>query len=183
MTGPFPLFRSLQRYPSRFHLLAGASPLGRRARTVLIEDSAIIDCPASRVWAFISNPMNIPKWYDGEAEVRQTSTAPLAVGTTHESVVRFRGRRVALGVRCAELRPGEELAWKYITGPTRGSRDRWHLDDLDGRSTRLTRSFELRAGGAWKILQPLIARGARQAHRTEMAKIKRILENVRQAEA
>lgn len=160
-------------------------PVHPRAReghgTVLIEDTAVIACPAARVWAFISDPANSSKWYDGEAEVRQTSTGPLAVGMTHESVVRFRGRRIALGVRCADLRPGEELVWEYITGPTRGSRDRWRIEDLDGRSTRLTRSFELRAGGALKIVQPLIARGARRTHPKEIATIKQILESEGQA--
>lgn len=149
---------------------------GRRSRTVIIEDTAVIGSPANRIWAFISDPGNSPRWYDGKVEVTHTSTGPLAVGMTHESVVRFRGRPVALGVRCAALRTGEELVWEYITGPTRGSHDRWRVDDLDGHSTRLTRSFELRTSGAWKIIQPLIARGARRAHRNEMATIKRILE-------
>jgi hypothetical protein len=77
---------------------------------VRITDSTIIDCPVEEVWRFMSDPSNTPKWYQGTLEVRQTSEGSIAVGTTFEAVVHFRGRSLVFGARCLVLNQNAELA-------------------------------------------------------------------------
>ena len=114
-------------------------------------------------------------------EVRQISEGPLAVGTTFEAVVRYRGRSLVFGARCIVLNQNKELTWEFTSGPTKGSRDSWRMEPIDEKSTRLTRVFGLRASGSWRLIQPIIARGTKRAHEAEIHNVKRILEGEPQA--
>lgn len=145
---------------------------------VRITDSTRIDCPVEEVWKFMSDPSNTPKWYQGIMEVRQISEGPIAVGTTFKAVVHYRGRSLVLGARCIVLNQNIELTWEFTAGPTRGSKDSWRMEPIDEQSTRLTRVFDLRASGAWRVIQPIIARGTKRAHEAEIHNVKRIVEGM-----
>ena len=148
---------------------------------VKITDSIIIDRPVEEVWRFVSDPSNTPKWYQGTMEVRQISERPIAVGTTFEGVVHYRGRSLVLGARCIVLNQNKELAWEFTSGPTKGSTDSWRMEPIGEKSTRLTRVFDLRVSGSWRVIQPVIARGTKRAHEAEIHNVKRILEGEPQA--
>jgi uncharacterized protein YndB with AHSA1/START domain len=145
---------------------------------VRITDSTIIDCPVEEVWRFVSDPSNTPKWYQGTLEVRQTSEGPLAVGTTFEADVHSRGRSLVFGTRCAVLNPNNEVTWEFTAGPTKGSTDTWRIEPIDETSTRVTRVFDLKVSGAWRVIQPIVARGTKRAHAAEIHNVKRIVEGV-----
>ena len=148
---------------------------------VKIIDSIIIDRPVEEVWRFVSDPGNDPKWYQGTMEVRQRSEGPLAVGTMFEAVVHYRGRSLMFGTRCAVLNPNNDVMWEFNAGPTKGSTDSWRMEPIDEKSTRLTRVFDMRVSGMWRVIQPLVARGTKRAHEAEIHNVKRILEGESQA--
>src|SRR5262249_27963599 len=109
---------------------------------VRITDGTIIDCPVEEVWRFVSDPSNAPKWYQGTMEVREISEGLIAVGTTFEAVVHYRGRSLMFGARCTVLKQNKELTWEFTSGPTKGSTDTWWMDPIDEKSTTLTRVFD-----------------------------------------
>ena len=143
---------------------------------VKIIDSTIIDRPVEEVWSFVSDPGNDPKWYQGTAEVRQRSEGPTAVGTTYEAVIQFRGRSLVAGARCIVLNPDKEVTWKFTSGLMKRSTDSWRMEPIDETSTRLTRVFDMRVSGFWRLIQPIVARGTKRAHEAEIHNVKRILE-------
>jgi uncharacterized membrane protein len=149
---------------------------------VRIEDSASIDRPVEEVWRFVSDPSNTPQWYQGTLEVKELSEGPLAVGTTFEVVVHYRGRSLVFGARCTVLNQNNEVTWEFISGLTKGSTDSWRMKPMDEQSTRVTRVFDLRVSGPWRVIQPLIARGTKRAHAAEIHTVKRILEGEPQTE-
>jgi Polyketide cyclase / dehydrase and lipid transport len=143
---------------------------------VKITDSTIIDRPVEEVWSFVSDPGNDPKWYQGTMEVRQISERPIAVGTTFEAVIQFRGRFLVAGARCIVLNPNNEVMWKFTSGLMKRSTDNWRMEPMDEKSTRLTRVFVMRVSGFWRLIQPIVARGTKRAHEAEIHNVKRILE-------
>jgi ribosome-associated toxin RatA of RatAB toxin-antitoxin module len=143
-----------------------------------ITDSIIIDRPVEEVWRFVSDVSNTPKWFQGTMEVRQRSERPLAVGTMFEADVHSRGRSLVFGTRCAVLNPNDEVTWEFTAGLTKGSTDTWRMEPIDETSTRLTRVFDLKVSGAWRLIQPIIARGTKRAHAAEIHNVKRIVEGV-----
>jgi len=145
---------------------------GGGVQMVTITESTSIDRPVEEVWRFVSDPGNTPKWYQGT----------LAVGTMFAAAVRYRGRSLVFGARCTAVDPNNEVTWGFTSGPTKGSKDTWRMEPNDETSTRLTRIFELRVSGAWRVIQPMIARGTKRAHEAEIHNVKRILEGEPQAE-
>ena len=143
---------------------------------VRIQDSTIIDRPVEEVWRFVSDVSNSPKWYQGTMEVRQRAKGSLAVGTTFEAVVAYRGRSLVFGARCTVLSPNNEVTWEFTSGPTKGSKDSWRMEPIDERSTRLTRVYDLSVSGPWRLIQPIVTRGTKRAHEAEIYKVKRIVE-------
>ncbi len=143
---------------------------------VRITDSTIIYRPVEEVWRFVSDPSNTPQWYQGTLEVKRISEGPLVVGTTFEAVAHYRGRSLVLGSRCTVLNQNNEVAWEFISGPTKGSKDTWRMEPMDEKSTRLTRVFDLSVSGSWRVIQPIIVRGTKRAHEAEIHNVKRILE-------
>jgi uncharacterized protein YndB with AHSA1/START domain len=143
---------------------------------VRIQDSTTIDRPVEEVWRFVSDPSNDPKWYQGTMEVRQISEGPIAVGTTFEAVIQFRGRSLVAGARCIILNPNKEVTWEFTSGLMKRSTDSWRMEPMDEKSTRLTRVFDMRVNGFWRMIQPIFARGTKRAHEAEISKVKRIVE-------
>ncbi len=123
---------------------------------VRITDSTIINRPVEEVWRFVSDPSNTPKWYQGTLEVKQRSEGPLAVGTTFEADVHYRGRSLVFGARCTVLNQNNEVTWEFTSGLTKGSKDTWRMEPIDETSTRLTRVFDLSVSGPWRVIQPII---------------------------
>jgi ribosome-associated toxin RatA of RatAB toxin-antitoxin module len=147
-----------------------------------ITESTIIDRPVEEVWRFVSDVSNTPKWYQGTLEVRQQSEGPLAVGTTFEADVHYRGHSLVFGTRCTVLNQNHEVTREFTSGPTKGSKDSWRIEPIDETSTRVTRVFDLSVSGSWRVIQPIIARGTKRAHAAEIHNLKRILEGASQAE-
>jgi uncharacterized protein YndB with AHSA1/START domain len=143
---------------------------------VKIIDSTIIDRPAEEVWRFVSDPGNTPQWYQGTAEVRQKSEGPTKVGTTFEAVIQFRGLSPVTGARCLVLNPNKEVTWEFTSGLMKRSTDCWRMEPIGEKSSRLTRVFDMRVSGLWRLIQPIIARGTKRAHEAEIHNFKRILE-------
>lgn len=148
---------------------------------IRIEDRTSIDCPVEEVWRFVSDPSNTPHWYQGTLEVRQISEGPTAVGTTFETVIQFRGRSLVAGARCIVLNPNKEVTWEFTLGLMKGSTDSWRMEPIDEMSTRLTRVFDMRVNGFWRLIQPIVVRGTKRAHEAEIHNVKRILEGEAQA--
>jgi hypothetical protein len=148
---------------------------------VRITDRTIIDSPVEEVWRFVSDPGNDPKWYQGTMQVRQISEVPTAVGTTFEAVLQFRGRSLVAGARCIVLNTNKEVTWEFTSGLMKRSTDSWRMEPMDEKSTRLTRVFDMRVNGFWRMIQPIVARGTKRAHEAEIHKVKRIVEGKTQA--
>jgi uncharacterized protein YndB with AHSA1/START domain len=148
---------------------------------VKITDSTIIDCPVEEVWSFVSDPGNTPQWYQGTAEVRQKSEGPTNVGTTFEAVIQFGSRSLVTGARCLVLNPNKEVTWEFTSGLMKRSTDCWRMEPIDVKSTRLTRVFDMRVSGFWRLIQPIVARGTKRAHAAEIHNVKRCLEGDAQA--
>jgi carbon monoxide dehydrogenase subunit G len=143
---------------------------------VRIEDGILIDRPVEKVWKFVSDPSNNPKWFQGTCEIRPTSEGPMAVGTTFEARIQVGGISQAIGARCTVLNQNQEITWELTSGATKRSTDTWRMEAMDDKATRLTRVFDLRVSGLWRLIEPIVVRGTKRAHAAEIINVKRILE-------
>lgn len=140
-----------------------------------IEASAVINRPMEDIWKFMIDLANTPKWDPGVLEAKQTSAGPIGVGTTVQT--RHPKDRV-LNARVIEYVPGQKFTLEFTTGPVKGSKISYSIEEADGqKSTKLTRPFDIRFSGFYKLVGPFLVRGARRESGAEIGNVKRILES------
>ena len=79
------------------------------------ETTVEIARPVEEVFDYVADQTHAPQWQAGLHEVRRLTVGPVGVGSEHEFVRTFAGRRVASRNRFVE--PG-----RYVEIPSGGSR-------------------------------------------------------------
>jgi carbon monoxide dehydrogenase subunit G len=142
-----------------------------------VEASSTINRPIGEVWNLLADTTTWPKWAPVYLEIRQTSPGPVGVGATFQS--KHPSNR-KLTEKLAEYEPNWKFAFEFTSGPIIGSKETYAMEEMsyEGRpSTKLTREFDLKYGGVFKLLGPLlVAPSFRREKRVEVDNIKRLLE-------
>jgi len=116
--------------------------------------SVTVDRPAEAVWKFMTDPANGPK-ITGCLESKQTSAGPFGVGTTWRET-RSQTPKTQ-DYRVTEWEPNLKFAFEFISGPVKGSRVRYSLENIEGK-TKLTEVADFNLSGIYKLVKPFIDR-------------------------
>jgi len=141
---------------------------------VKAEESTTIKRPAEKVFAFVADPKNEPRWAPAVAETRQLSSGPVQVGTTFEETVRFLGRRFEVAFEVSEYEPNRRMGVRMTSGPSRATGVRIVEPIADG--TRLTIQAEGRSGLFFGLAEPVATWSMRHLLRKALANVKQALE-------
>ena len=79
------------------------------------QQSVVISRPAERVFAFVSDFENDPRW-SGVTRVRRTSSGPVGVGTTLQLRQRFLGRHLEVVLEVVRYEPGRVITVQTTSG-------------------------------------------------------------------
>ena len=142
---------------------------------IRIESSTQINQSRDRVFEFLTNVDNLPKWQSGVVESKPRSDGPVRVGFQFEETAKVALWKLHTVCTVTEIKANERFAFgAKSTGPLDydGSFD---LQPVAG-GTRLTISGTTRFKGIWRLLQPILAGDLRKETRTELATIKLLLE-------
>lgn len=136
-----------------------------------LEHTVEIERPPEDVYAFLSNPANLPRWQSEVSEVRPESQ------TRFTEVRMFVGRRVESTLDVTAAEPGREFAIRSVAGPLTFS-VRHLLEPAGEGRTRLTVTGESEApaGRFFKLGGRLLARAAERHFREDFARLKALLE-------
>jgi uncharacterized protein YndB with AHSA1/START domain len=74
-----------------------------------VQRTAQIDAPPAEVYAFLTDPANLPRWQTGIVAAERTSPPPTAVGSTARVVLEMMGQRVAAEIKVREAEPDRRL--------------------------------------------------------------------------
>lgn len=129
-----------------------------------------IERPPDDVYAFLSDPENLPLWQSGVLEVRRESD------TRFREVRTFVGRRIESILEVTAAEPGREFSLRSASGPVRFSVQ--HLLEPAGEGrTRLRVVGEAEgAGGLFKLGGRLLPRAAEGRVHEDFASLKALLE-------
>ena len=81
-----------------------------------LETSIEIARPVQEVFAFVADQTNAPQWQTGLHEVRRLTDGPIGVGSEHEFVRTFAGRRFASRNRFVAFEPGRYVKFEIPSG-------------------------------------------------------------------
>lgn len=141
-----------------------------------IEVSTLIKRPVQEVWDFFIDLTNSPHWTASGSELRQTSTVPLGVGATIESVRPMFGREIkSQRIVVTRYEPGHLISVTTAVPLLGHGAMRFTFEGVGG-GTRLSRGGEFGLGRAEGLLGPILTRLLRRGWRTEMANLKRLIE-------
>ena len=125
------------------------------------------------VYAFLSNPENLPKWQHEVIEVRRRSD------TEFTEVRTFIGRRMESTLQVTKAEPGREFSLRAGVGPVQFS-VRHLLEPAGEGRTRLRVLGESEgAGGIFKLGGRLLRRAIERRARDDFERLKELLESER----
>jgi len=138
------------------------------------EKSILINRPPEEVWKFMSQVENMPKWDRGVLEASQTSQNPPGVGSTIQVVRQFLGRRRVANLRVSEYVLNQSLGVQASRGQLTGQ-VRYTFEPVVS-GTRMTSTAEVKLGGWWKLITPLLVPMLDRDGRDDLANVKRVME-------
>ena len=138
-----------------------------------LEHSLVIDRPVADVFAFVSDPDNLPRWQSGLLEVTKLS-GDGGVGSRHREVRSMLGRRIEQVLEVTALTPAQRLDLQVVEGAMHLSVE--HTFEPAGDGTRLTVVGHGDLGTLSLLAGPLIARAVKHQSRSDFERLRRVLE-------
>jgi uncharacterized protein YndB with AHSA1/START domain len=141
-----------------------------------------IDRPPGEVFAYVSDPENLPTWQTNTVSATQVGDGPLGLGTRLREVHRGPGgKEVASLVEVSEFEPDRVFALQIIEGPL----------PIDGRislepsgaGTKLAFRVHGQPSGPMRLAPPLLRIALKRQFKEHCATLKRVLEERRERSA
>lgn len=138
------------------------------------EIKLVINRPIEEVFAFISNPENLPRWRASSLEVRKNSPGPLRVGSVVSGRFTFLGRPFDGNLEIIAYEPHQRYATRMVEGPF-PLEAHYTLEPAEN-ATRLTMIVQGETGGFFKLAEPLVVSMAKRSYETDLHNLKEMLE-------
>ena len=135
----------------------------------------VIDRPLAEVAAYAGDPSNAPSWYVNIKSVEWETPPPLGVGSRMAFVAQFLGRRLAYTYEVADLVDGERLVMRTAQGPF-PMETTYTWETVSESATRMTLRNRGEPSGFSKLVAPFMAPAIRRANRTDLRRLKLLLE-------
>jgi len=115
-----------------------------------VQQTALIAASPAEVYAFLTEPANLPRWQAGIVAAERTSPPPTTVGSTARVVVELMGQRVAAEITVREADPDRRLVLATSLSGM-GVTATLDLAEADG-GTQITLASEVRAESIFMAL-------------------------------
>ena len=139
-----------------------------------LETTVEISRPVAEVFAYVADQTNAPQWQNGLEEVRRLTEGPIGVGSQHEFIRRFAGRRIASRNRFVAFEEDRCVRFEIPEGWLTGQAS--YLTEPSPGGTILTSRMQFHAHGLAALLEPLLSRVLARDLRRDDQHLKRLLE-------
>jgi uncharacterized protein YndB with AHSA1/START domain len=140
----------------------------------IIEANVEIREPVEKVFAYVADAKNWPRWESAMLEAEQTSPGQMGVGTTFRGANRAMGRRVEWTSKVTEY----EINRKWGEAITFGStmiEEHLTFEPSEG-GTKFTIFYDVKVGGFLKLFTVLMVNTMRKQTKVNLVNLKTILE-------
>lgn len=144
-------------------------------RMVNVEVSGTVRAPPERVFAFLADFANWPRWQDDMKEAELLSGQPATPGARYRYVSKAMGRTFDSTVQVRRVEPGRLVAFEgEWAGMVRPSGE--YRVEPAPEGTRVTLNPHPEVRGLGKVLSPLMAGMVRRLNRQHLDGLRRSLE-------
>lgn len=131
--------------------------------------------PAQEVFDFVADQTNAPQWQTDLREVRRLTDGPIGIGSEHEFVRTFAGRRFASRNRFVAYEPGRYVRFEIPSGWITGTAS-YRTETATSAGTLLTSRMEFHVHGPLVLLEPVLSRLLAKDSRRDEQRLKSLLE-------
>ncbi|WP_322455103.1 SRPBCC family protein [Nocardioides bizhenqiangii] len=128
------------------------------------------------MFAFVADQTNAPRWQTDLHEVRRLTDGPLGVGSEHEFVRTFAGRRFASRNRFVAFEPDRYVRFEIPSGWISGTAS-YRTEASRSGATVLISRMEFRVRGPLSLLKPVLSRLLARDSRRDEQRLKSLLEH------
>lgn len=133
-----------------------------------------IDRPADRVFSFMADLENAPKWQSGVTESNVISSGPIGVGTQFNETIKVMGRSLNALCVVIEFDPGKKISFRSDS-PAIQFEGHYAFEPVAG-GTKLSFDGWTRLGGLLRLLEPLFGGEVRKELDAELKRVKMLME-------
>lgn len=134
------------------------------------EKSIVINAPADKVFAYVSDLANMSEWGSFTTAVVKTSDGPIGVGTTFDAGGKQFGKHTDK-TTVTEYTPGKRFA-SESTGDAGHTRNTFELEDQGG-ATKLTKALEfVKRNLSTTLASPVVKRAVPKSLEKDLSRIK-----------
>lgn len=141
---------------------------------IFINVSTLILRPIWEVFDFIAAPENNNQWQYGSLESVQITEGRVKTGTVFSSLGHFMGRRIQSTFQVTEFASNKFFGYKTLFGPIQ-LKTSYKFVAVD-HGTAVEVSSQISPGGFFKVVDPVVARVAKNQFKENFAKLKKLLE-------
>jgi uncharacterized protein YndB with AHSA1/START domain len=138
-----------------------------------VEQNIVINRPIEDVFAYVTNPNNIPKWRPDVLEIDGANNS-VDVGARFDELVNFMGRKT-FTMQVIEYQPNQREVIQAISGPGVMPTQTFQFETRDG-GTRLSVSANVRTSGLFRLMEPMMPTMFSKTWRQYLSNLKHILE-------
>ncbi|MCF6139024.1 SRPBCC family protein [Pseudalkalibacillus berkeleyi] len=142
---------------------------------IKINVSNTIHAPHDRVFSYISNFENNPKWQGGMVSARFTSEGPIGVGSTYEQVAKFLGKEITTTFKVVEYEENRKIKIESIKSTFPITVTRTVEPHKEG--TLVSAIVEGDASKTFKVAQPLMKLMVKKSVKSDYKNLKKQLES------
>lgn len=141
---------------------------------IKLENSVVIEQPVGKVFEYVTDISNNPKWQTDILELAITSQGPFELGSTYRCVNRFMGRYIETEGIITEYVPPRACSFRITSGAVTGESS-FFFEAVNGW-TKFTTAAELDLGFL-SLGKIIVKRKIYAQLQNDMLKLKDILEN------
>jgi len=134
----------------------------------------LIDKPVKDVFAFITNPDNMPKWNAAVVSMQQITPGPVGMGTKFKNVGEMLGRRIEGEMQVVAFEPDSKYGFQMNAGPMQVSVTLTFK--TVGTGTKLNLNAQGNPAGLFKLAEPVMAGRVKAMMEENLARLKSQLE-------
>ena len=142
-----------------------------------VEESGVIDQPTEKVFNYVADPVNLPKWSGAAVEVRdlkQNIPGRSGEGDRFTPIHKFLGRRIEEHVEVTAYEPNRHLR-HWSTGAPIPLEINYIFEEVRG-GTRLTVTMDAQPTGFFRMIGPVFGIAATRQIRNDLRTLKGLRE-------
>jgi len=139
-----------------------------------LDIGTLIDKPVKDVFAFITNPVNMPKWNSAVVSMEQITPGAVGLGTKFKNIGEMMGRRIEGEMEVIAYDPDSKYGFQMNAGPIQVNVTLTFK--TVGTGTKLSLNAQGNPGGLFKLAEGVMQGRVKSMMEENLARLKSVLE-------